>query len=73
MRKWYGQAEREVLEAERREEDKDPGPGPEQEPVSSGNAVLVTDADTPIGEQVIDRIARTPAIATAARAVLDHP
>lgn len=51
MRKWYGQADREELETRRRGED--PDQQQEEEEEGDGAAILVTDADTPIGEQVV--------------------
>jgi hypothetical protein len=51
MRRWYGQGERPT------EEDEEGGGVPqgeeEDEDVGEGDAILVTDADSPLGEQII--------------------
>ncbi len=69
MRKWYGAAPR----SEARDDDEDEDEGPrgqraleeEEEDEGDGSAVLVTDADTPMGEQVVLQLILARCVALA--------
>ncbi len=52
MRKWYGQADR-PTEGEEGAPRRQGEEGQDEEEEGDGAAILVTDAETPIGEQVV--------------------